>query len=174
MQPLTDYPILSSLSADSHQNCVSHADDLILNLAKNALNFQIPGLLNVFIPLQQPLQQVFGTYSYACQTVDQLLLSLNQVDAIARACQESKIGKKLPTALYVHVSAVSQLSPLLRLADQWGRSFLPENYQTTLVKFHTNQLLISYLAYPDFDRDAHPILESSIQVNLPNGSVRKK
>jgi DNA phosphorothioation-associated putative methyltransferase len=173
MQPLTHHPILSNLSADSYQNCVSHPDDLIIHLAKNALDFQIPSLLNLFIPLQQPLQQVFGTYSHACQTVYQLLLSLNQVDAIARSCQESQIGKKLPTALYVHVSAVSQLNPLLRLADQWGRSFLPENYQTTLVKFHTNQLLISYLAYPDFDRDAHPILESSIQVNLPNGSIRK-
>jgi DNA phosphorothioation-associated putative methyltransferase len=173
MQPLTHHPILSSLSPDSHQNSVINPDDLIIDLAKNALDFQIPSLLDLFLPLQQPLQQVFGTYSHACQTVYQLLLSLNQVDAIARTCQESKIGKKLPTALYVHVSAVSHLSPLLRLADQWGRSFLPSNDQTTLVKFHTNQLLISYLNYPDFDQDAHPILESSIQVNLPNGSVRK-
>ncbi len=161
MQPLTHHPILSSPSADSHQNSGLHPDDLIINLAKNALDFQIPSLLDLFIPLQQPLRQVFGTYSYACQTVHQLILSLHQIDAIARSCQESKIGKKLPTALYVHVSAVSQLSPLLRLADRWGRSFLPTHYQTTIVKFHTNQLLISYLTYPDFDQDAHPILESA-------------
>lgn len=170
---MTHHPILSNSSTDSHQNSAINPDDLIIDLAKNALNFQIPSLLNLFTPLQLPIQQVFGNYSYACQTVHQLLLNLNQIDAIARSCQHSKIGKKLPTALYVHVSALSQLNPLLRLAEQWGRSFLPANHQITLVKFHTNQLLISYLNYPDFDRDAHPSLDSSIQVNLPKGTIRK-
>ncbi len=150
-----------------------HANDLIINLAKNALDFQVPALFKQLTPLQENLPPVFGSYSQACHHVNQLLLSLNQIDRIAQICQQSPMGKKLPTALYVHVSALSKIHPLLRLAEEWGRSFLPSDYETTLVKFHTNQLLISYLSYPDFDQDEHPVLTSSLQVNLPNGSVRR-
>ncbi|MGB3402413.1 MAG: DNA phosphorothioation-associated putative methyltransferase [Microcoleaceae cyanobacterium] len=170
---MTHHPILSNITPDSCQNSVEDANDLIVHLASNGLNFQIPASCHVFTPLQPDLQKVFGSYHYACQNVYQLWLSLNQVNHIAQICQQSPIGKKLPTALYVHVSAVSQLNPLLRLAEQWGRSFIPTDYQTTIIKFHTNQQVISYLYYPDFDQDAHPVLKSSIQVNLPNGKVRK-
>ncbi|MGB3531933.1 MAG: DNA phosphorothioation-associated putative methyltransferase [Microcoleaceae cyanobacterium] len=173
MQQITHHPIFSSISTDSQQKSELNLDDLIVSLASNALSFQIPALSNAFIPFQSPLKQAFGTYNYACQNVNQLLISLNKVDTIARICQQSSIGKKLPTALYVHVSALTQLNPLLRLAEHWGRYALPANYETTLVKFHTNQLLVSYLYYPDFDRDPHPVLYSSIQVNLPKGSIRK-
>jgi DNA phosphorothioation-associated putative methyltransferase len=173
MHQMTHHPILSNITSDSCQNSAFNGNDLIVHLASNALNFQIPASCHVFTPLQPDLQQVFGSYHYACQNVYQLWLSLNQVNQIAQICQQSPIGKKLPTALYVHVSAVSKLNPLLRLAEQWGRSFLPTDYQTTIIKFHTNQLVISYLYYPDFDQNAHPILKSSIQVNLPWGKVRK-
>lgn len=173
MYQMTHHPILSNLTADFCQNSVEDANDLILHLACHALTFQIPASCHLFTPLQPHLQQVFGTYNYACQNVYQLLLNLNQVNRIAQVCQQSSIGKKLPTALYVHVSALPKLNPLLRLAEQWGRSFLPADYQTTIIKFHTNQLLISYLYYPDFDQKAHPALKTSIQVNLPNGKLRK-
>jgi DNA phosphorothioation-associated putative methyltransferase len=37
---------------------------------------------------------------------------------------------------------------------------------TTLIKFHTNKPIISYLSYPDFDTDPYPILKTSMQIDL--------
>ncbi|WP_293149721.1 MULTISPECIES: DNA phosphorothioation-associated putative methyltransferase [unclassified Microcoleus] len=94
------------------------------------------------------------------------------VTKIARCCRESKIGKKLPTAFYVHVSALSALNPVLVIYENCARRHLENIDEATLVKFSLNQPKISYLFYPDFDTDAHPALQNSIQINLETGEVK--
>ena len=42
-----------------------------------------------------------------------------------------------------------------------------------LLKFHTASPKISFLAYPDFEKDPHPILAESIIVDLITGKVRR-
>ncbi|MEL6384839.1 MAG: DNA phosphorothioation-associated putative methyltransferase, partial [Cyanobacteria bacterium J06626_18] len=81
-------------------------------------------------------------------------------------CEQSTIGKRLPEALYVHVSALHELYPTLQTLEQQARSVTSQVAQATLVKFSLTRPQISYLFYPDFDTDAHPALQSSIQINL--------
>src|SRR4028119_2358098 len=41
----------------------------------------------------------------------------NLVAKVARCCRESKVGKKLPTAFYVHISALQALNPVLGIYE---------------------------------------------------------
>ncbi|WP_293335199.1 DNA phosphorothioation-associated putative methyltransferase [Microcoleus sp. CAWBG58] len=91
---------------------------------------------------------------------------------IARFCRESKVGKKLPTAFYVHISALPAINPVLVIYENCARRHLENIDEATLVKFSLNQPKISYLFYPDFDTDAHPALQNSIQINLETGEVK--
>lgn len=86
-------------------------------------------------------------------------------------CQRSKVGKLLPDALYVHVSALPALDPILQDYENEAHQIatLPET--VTLVKFNTEKPSVSYLIYPDFDVEPHPALQASIQVDLRNRDV---
>ena len=97
--------------------------------------------------------------------------SHNQLIAL---CQQSKVGKKLPTALYVHRSAIASLSPQLQECDRQARLLLPEESEFTLIKFNYEQPKISYLFYPNFDTDLHPALHNSIQVDLKAQIVQQR
>jgi DNA phosphorothioation-associated putative methyltransferase len=85
---------------------------------------------------------------------------------IINLCQKSPIGKKLPNALYVHVSAIASLAAQLQECDHQARLLLPKESKFTLIKFNYEQPKISYLFYPDFDTDPHPALHCSIQVDI--------
>lgn len=89
-----------------------------------------------------------------------------QLEAIAACCQNSSIGKLLPTALYVHLSCISELETLLQDYEYTARKVNDQSREATLVKFNTNKLTISYLFYPDFDLDPHPALQSSLIVDM--------
>jgi len=93
---------------------------------------------------------------------------------ISSLCQQSKIGKKLPAALYVHISAINHLDRQLQDYEKQARALLPSEYIFTLVKFSYDQPKVSYLLYPDFDSDAHPALHTSIQVNLELGTIQQR
>ncbi|MFP4007350.1 MAG: DNA phosphorothioation-associated putative methyltransferase [Spirulinaceae cyanobacterium] len=84
---------------------------------------------------------------------------------IARKCETSAIGKLLPGALYVHVSALSALDPQLQAYEQKARQATPQIQGATLIKFSRDRPSLSYLFYPDFDTHPHPPLEASIVVN---------
>ena len=85
---------------------------------------------------------------------------------LLKLCKHSKVGKILPDALYVHVSALSALDNDLQTLEQLARKVTPQAQNATLVKFSFNKQQIAYLFYPNFDTDAHPALQKSIQVNL--------
>ena len=109
---------------------------------------------------------------------------------VVNECQNSNIGKLLPTALYVHCSALDSLAPILQQHEQAGREIIVRHYQKrqgielsqsseplkefTLVKFDTQKPQISYLFYRNFERDPHPKLEKSIIVNLATQQVVKR
>ncbi|CAN1209487.1 DNA phosphorothioation-associated putative methyltransferase [Tumidithrix helvetica PCC 7403] len=93
---------------------------------------------------------------------------------IASLCQQSKIGKKLPAALYVHTSALVNLDSELQKYELQARILLPSSYTFTLIKFSYDQPKISYLFYPNFDNDPHPALHTSIQVNLQLGEIQQR
>lgn len=95
-------------------------------------------------------------------------------------CQASPVGKLLPDALYVHTSALSVLPPALQSLEYSARQYAPSIYlldkvfeAETIVKFYFKNTKISYLIYPNFNTDAHPILHRSVQVNWSTGQVKQ-
>lgn len=102
-----------------------------------------------------------------------MLLSLGNLEVMAERCKSSAIGKKLSNSLWIYVSALEVLDPLLRLyevcASRTNMRRIASNgrsEEATVVKFHTSKPKISYLFYPDFDREPHPCLRTSMQIDL--------
>ena len=89
-------------------------------------------------------------------------------------CLQSQVGKKLPTDLYIHISALGYLPSELQLQNSRGVALLPSGSKFNLIKFNYDGLKISYLYYPNFDSEPHPSLHSSIQINLNDGSVQTR
>jgi DNA phosphorothioation-associated putative methyltransferase len=84
------------------------------------------------------------------------------------------IGKKLPTAQYLHFSIledgpeslakfVLNISRALKIEDCWN-----------LVKLHRNEFKISFLNYPDFETSAYPALDKSYTVDLEKKKLEQK
>lgn len=95
-------------------------------------------------------------------------------EEMVSACHESRIGKLLPRAFYVHRSAVEALPLPLRLYDAYAATDVQQLQQTTLVKFSLTHPQLSYLSYPDFDTNPHPALVQSILVNLQQKTVSQR
>ena len=89
-----------------------------------------------------------------------------QFTTIISSCKNSSVGKLLPNALYVHLCALEALEPMLQAYERQARKLVSSLNGATLVKFSLERPKISYLYYPDFDRDPHPRLYKSIAVDL--------
>ena len=124
--------------------------------------------------LQGDVKAFFSTYKKACAGADEILFSLGRPDVIASACRDSRIGKLTPTALYVHESAISDLSPILRLYEGCARGYLGRVDGANVTKLYRNEPRISYLGYPEFDSEAHPALAFSVTVNLHSFQIKNR
>ncbi len=142
-----------------------HSLDILVYLALNQFG-QRPTPLQLAPEIRHDIKAFFGDYQEACEVADKMLFSLGKPGVVAKSCRQSNIGKHLPTALYVHVSAIAQLDPLLRIYEGCASRTMGRLEDATLVKFYTNEPKISYLFYPDFDTDPHPALHTSMQVDL--------
>ena len=96
----------------------------------------------------------------------------NNFEQIASLMHQSSVGKHLPHYLYVHVSALNSLDSLVQEYEQKARKLIDKNQEITLVKFSLIEPKISYLVYPDFDRNPHPLLQQSTIVNLENSTTK--
>ena len=99
------------------------------------------------------------------------MVTLEKFSTIVSGCKQSTVGKHLPNALYVHSDALVKLDPLLKDYESRARSLVTNLERATIVKFGTDKPKISYLYYPDFDRDPHPQLHQSIVVDLVTEQV---
>ncbi|MEE3719902.1 DNA phosphorothioation-associated putative methyltransferase, partial [Tumidithrix elongata RA019] len=95
-----------------------------------------------------------------------MLTNIWNTNDLITLCQQSKIGKKLPTAFYIHTSAIAALDPYLQDYEAQARAFLPDLSTFTLIKFSYDRPKISFLLYPTFNNEPHPTLHTSIQVDL--------
>ena len=141
-------------------------EDLLLYLAYShfarSLEFE-----SITLEIQHDIEASLGTYEEACRAAKHMLLKLKQPGTIAKLCRLSKIGKRLPDALYVHSSALEDLDPLLRIYEAFTTRAIGFT-GATLIKFQVNNPKISYLFYPNFDEDPHPPLQASLQINSEN------
>ena len=140
-------------------------DDLLVYLALAAFRKR-PKLGQLPDALRQDLRAFFGTYKAACTEADRLLYSAGDQDAVNRACAQTPVGKILSGALYIHHSALSHLTPLLRVYEGCGRLLAGSVEGVTLVKLARHRPQVSYLVYPDFDRVGHPALAEAFVADL--------
>lgn len=122
--------------------------------------------------MQLDVKGFFSHYNRACDEADRLLFSLGDITNINHACGESMLGKCLPTALYIHVSALDRLAPVLRMYEGCARGLIGQVEEANLVKLDRTEPKISYLSYPNFEADPHPVLAQSVSVHLQTFSVK--
>ena len=79
-----------------------------------------------------------------------------------------------PNALYVHASALASLSPLLRIYEGCAKQLVGVVEEANIIKLHRHKAAVSYLSYPRFDRDPHPILYHSTIVDLQQLDYRQR
>lgn len=83
-----------------------------------------------------------------------------------------KVGKKLPTAIYVHDSALDSIpKKLLNHIANTIEELSLSNIEWNLIKFHKNDHKISLLYYPSFDEYSYPPLSQSITIDIENKST---
>ncbi len=118
------------------------------------------------------MKAFFTTYKRVCNNADELLFSLGRAGVVNSTCNESAIGKLTPNALFVHVSTLEALSPVLRLFEACARGYLGQVEGANIIKLHRAEPRISYISYPTFEYDPHPALASSLTVHLQTFRVR--
>ena len=118
------------------------------------------------LTVQNDIKGLFGSYKKACNLADLMLFSLGKPDVIAKCCRQSAIGLKLSNSLWVHISALSELDSLLRLYEGCASRTIGRMEDATAIKFYANKPKIAYLFYPDFDTEAHPVLQAAMEIDL--------
>lgn len=167
------YGILRKVAGEEHWETAKQqrTEDLLVYIALSKFRRR-PRFGALPVPLQRDIRAFFGTYKKACHVADQMLFSLGDVTKRRAACRQAPVGKLTPSALYVHHSALELLPPALRIYEGCARALVGEVEFTTVVKLHYEHPKVSYLEYPDFDRDPHPPLGRSLLVNLQSRHER--
>ena len=129
-------------------------------------------LRNLSTMTRADIKAFFGSYDEACAVADRLLLKIGEPGIIKQACHQSKIGKLLPKALYVHISVLNEIDPKLRLYEGCASRNIGGMEDANIIKFHTDKPCISYLYYPNFESIAHPTLQWAMLIDLRDLSLR--
>ena len=133
-----------------------------------------PTLSQLPLALQRDVKALFPSYGQACKQADALLFSVGRTEEVNATCSNSPIGKKMPEALYIHVSAIDRLPASLRVFEGCARTYIGRVDSANIVKLSRLEPKISYLSYPAFDEDPHPALTQSLSVNLQTFRVRTR
>ncbi|OKJ73808.1 DNA phosphorothioation-associated putative methyltransferase [Streptomyces sp. CB02460] len=116
--------------------------------------------------IQLDVRSFFTSYKEACRRSDRLLLKLRDDTYIRGAMNASSVGKITPTALYVHRRAIDRMPTVLRLYEHCASVAAGRPQEWTIAKLKHQGRAISWLDYPDFDKDPHPRITSSYLVDL--------
>ena len=124
--------------------------------------------------LQTDIKVLFGTYKQACLLSDMMLFSLGDLQNLADIAQKSKIGICSNKALLVHISALEELDPMLRLYEGCASRTVGRLENVSLVRFYLHEPKIAYISCADFDKDPHPRWQMAMQIGLQDLKVRYK
>ncbi|ACK65063.1 conserved hypothetical protein [Rippkaea orientalis PCC 8801] len=145
--------------------------DLLLYLALSQFSDR-PSIKELSDTVKQDIKTLFGSYQKACMVADIMLCQVGDLEKIANLCQNSPVGKKLKSALAIHISALESLEPLLRLYEGCASRTIGRLEEANVIKISWQTPKISYLFYPDFDENPHPTLHSIMEIQL--GDLRVK
>jgi DNA phosphorothioation-associated putative methyltransferase len=145
--------------------------DVLVYLALAAFGGR-PKFAALPLELQCDIRAFFGSYKDACAEADRLLYGAGNQAALEQSCRSARVGKLTPEALYVHTSALGNLPPLLRVYEGCGKALTGRVEGANIVKLNRSEPKVAYLAYPDFDRDPHPALATSVRADLRRLDVK--
>jgi DNA phosphorothioation-associated putative methyltransferase len=143
----------------------ARSSDLLVDLALLRLNRR-PTFNALPDTIRRDIKALFGSYAAATLQADELLFSAGDPESVSKAASDARVGKRLPTALYVHESGLPLLPPVLRTYEGCARWLVGDVEGANVVKLATDKPKVSYLSYPDFDTDAHPRLAQATYVRL--------
>ena len=138
--------------------------NVLLLLGIEAFNGRSP-LQALPVPVQADIRAFFESYKEACRRADRLLLKLRD-DTYLRNVMRNGVGKMTPTAIYVHRRASEHMPVLLKLYEYCGAVAVGKPSDWDIVKLTHEGRSVSWLGYPDFDRDPHPRLAWSYSVDM--------
>jgi DNA phosphorothioation-associated putative methyltransferase len=139
--------------------------DLLVYLALAAFTGR-PRLSDLDGPTRQDIRALFPSHKEACGRADRLLFAAGQLDLVDLAMRASEVGKETPAAHYVHIDAIYRLPALLRIYEGCAQVFIGSVEDANIVKLCRTEAAVSYLTYPNFDREPHPTLAESLRVDL--------
>lgn len=139
--------------------------DLLVDLALLKLNRR-PIFTGLPEHTRYDVRGLIGSYKQATAEADRLLFSAGDPGVVAAAADASTVGKRLPSALYVHEWALHETPHVLRVYEGCARWLVGEVDGANLIKLATDQAKVSYLEYPDFDRNPHPVLRRTTYVRI--------
>lgn len=116
--------------------------------------------------LRNDIKTHFGAYRDITLQGDRMLLAAGDPMMVLVSARSSSVGKQTPTALYVHRGALAEIPPLLQVYEGCARVLAGTVERANLIKLSVVKPQVSFLSYPDFEKDAHPTLESALTVNL--------
>jgi len=116
--------------------------------------------------LQHDVRDFFGSYRAACEQADRLLFAAGDPKVRDAAFKECPVGKLTPGALYLHVGEVGRVPPVIRVYEGCGRALTGTVTDANVIKLHRIKSQVSYLSYPEFDRDPHPPLATVVVSRL--------
>ncbi len=138
--------------------------NVLLFLGIEVFNGRSP-IQSLPLPVQTDVRAFFDSYKEACRRADRLLLKLRD-DAYLRSVMRNSVGKMTPTAIYIHRRAVESMPVLLKLYEHCGAVAAGRPIGWDLIKLAHQSRSVSWLGYPDFDRDPHPRLAWSYNVDM--------
>ncbi|MDJ0598154.1 MAG: DNA phosphorothioation-associated putative methyltransferase [Crocosphaera sp.] len=141
--------------------------DLLLYLALSQFDRR-PKMRELSPEVKQDIKALFGSYNSACIMADAMLYQVGNLEIIAQLCQKQTIGRKLRNSLLIHISALENLEPLLRLYEGCASRTAGRLEEANIIQFSWRIPKITYLFYPDFDNTPHPPLHSRMQIQLSN------
>ena len=144
--------------------------DLLVYLALGKFSGR-PTIRKLSPEIKADVKALFGSYKQACTIADLLLINVGDMSKIANLCKASEVGKQLKGAIAVHISALEKLPPLLRLYEGCASRNFYRLENANIVKIYYSKPKITYLVYPEFDTQAHPALQATMEVDLHNLSV---
>jgi len=147
------------------------AQDLLVYLALEQFGGR-PRFSELSGDIQLDVKAFWGTYTRACKAADELLFSAGDIETVNVSCKEASCGKLTREALYIHTIGLLHLPPILRVYEGCARAYIGNVEGANIVKLNRRTPKISYLSYPDFERNPHPALFGSLVVSLQPLDVR--
>ena len=140
-------------------------EDLLVYLALARFRRR-PSVAKLPMTVQRDIKAFLGSYSSACDKADELLFLAGNSKAIDESCQRAGVGQLAENALTIHETALDSLEPLLRIYEGCARALVGNIEGANLIKLHRFSGKVSYIAYPEFDKDPCPAIQLRVKVSL--------